>query len=79
MLLCADEVAQKLSVSTRTVQRLAAEGRLQSVRLDYRTTRYTAASLAALIDPSSTSSAPADTEALRKVVQGDRDAGYQHQ
>jgi excisionase family DNA binding protein len=50
-LLCAPEVAELLNVSVRTVQRLAAEGRLERRRLGYRTTRYTAASVAALIDP----------------------------
>lgn len=50
-LLTTPEVADALSVSTRTVQRLASEGRLERVSLGYRTTRFTARSVAALVDP----------------------------
>jgi len=60
-LLCAGDVAVALDVSIRTVQRLADEGRLQRVRLGYRTTRYTLGSLEALIaDGSENGTAPLD-------------------
>jgi excisionase family DNA binding protein len=52
-LLTADEVATILRITPRHVRRLGAEGRITRVRLGARTTRYTAASVADLIDPAS--------------------------
>lgn len=45
------EVARKLRVSERTLRRWAHEGRIRRVRLSYRVSRYTAASIEALVSP----------------------------
>ncbi|MGH2941330.1 MAG: helix-turn-helix transcriptional regulator [Solirubrobacteraceae bacterium] len=51
-LLRPEQVAEVLQITPRTVRRWGATGRLQRVRLGDRLTRYTAGSVAALIDPS---------------------------
>jgi excisionase family DNA binding protein len=48
-LLTVEQVADTLQVSTRTVRRLAAEGRIDTIRFGYRLTRYRAESVEALI------------------------------
>ena len=50
-LLTADEVSRLLCVSRRTVHRLANAGRLERIRLGYRTARYTPTSVEALMSP----------------------------
>jgi predicted site-specific integrase-resolvase len=55
-LLRPEEVAAALQVTPRTVRRWGATGQLERVRLGSRLTRYTAASVAALIG--STDGAP---------------------
>jgi excisionase family DNA binding protein len=49
-LLTTEEVAELLGVSTRTVHRLADNGRLPRIRLGHRTVRFSPESVAALID-----------------------------
>ena len=53
-LLTPDEVARSLRITRRHVRRLAAEGRLQRIKLGARTMRYTPESVAALINPMNT-------------------------
>jgi excisionase family DNA binding protein len=69
-MLTADEVADLLSVSTRTVRRLASEGVITRVRVGHRTARYTPRSVLALVDPENDES-PDGNRALVK----DADAG----
>lgn len=45
------EVAEALRISRRHVRRLAADGRLQRIQLGYRTVRYSAANVEALVTP----------------------------
>jgi excisionase family DNA binding protein len=58
-LLCADEVAQMLNVSVRTVHRLAEDGRLERVRLGHRTIRYRPENVAELIGSAYNDDTPA--------------------
>ena len=48
-LLNAEQVAEVLGVSVRTVHRLVEDGRLEPVRLGHRTVRYRPANVAALV------------------------------
>jgi excisionase family DNA binding protein len=50
-LLTVDQVADIFQVSTRTVQRLAAAGRIDAIHLGHKLIRYTPASVEALMDP----------------------------
>ncbi len=56
-LLRADEVANLLRVTPRTVRRWGAAGVLEQIRLGDRLTRYTLESVEALIHPSTSESA----------------------
>lgn len=53
-LLTPRQVAELIGASERTVRRLAQDGTLDRVRIGHRTSRYTARSVLALIDPSPT-------------------------
>lgn len=65
-LLTPQEVAEILRVSPRTVRRLAACGQLDRLRLGYRTTRYAADNVDALIASYNSDEAPAGTDAPSK-------------
>lgn len=60
------EVAEILRVSPSTVRRLVAAGRLTPLRLGYRTVRYEASDVQALIMSYNSDEAPADTDAPSK-------------
>lgn len=64
------EVAQKLRVSVRTVDRWADEGRIQRVRLAPKSIRFRAADVAALINPINDHD-PADNRVVGKMGDGD--------
>jgi excisionase family DNA binding protein len=64
--LSTQDVARKLGVSERTVQRLAADGRLERVRFGHRSVRFTPRSVEALITVHNSDEAPASTSASSK-------------
>ncbi len=72
-LLRPEEVAAVLQVTPRTVRRWGAAGRLERVRLGDRLTRYTTASVAALIDPSTRTGHAGNVTGSKSAVQATGD------
>ena len=77
-LLTRAEVAELLRVSPRTIDRWVTEGRLSRVQLA-RAVRFRADDIAGLLNTPTNETRPAGGPGVSKVVQGDHDAGYQHQ